>query len=806
MTELSKTRNASINEVSETRANVLLVDDNPANLLALRAILEDLGQNLVEVPSGEQACLRLRDDDYAVVLLDVQMHGLDGFETAKLIRSRERSRHTPIIFVTGYDDDRLSAKEAYKLGAVDYLTKPLEPLILRSKVAGFIDLYQKSEQIKRQAQQLRQRDRTEFEERLDLENLRLKESEQRFRTLTSLAPVGIFQTDAEGHCLFVNARWCEMAGMSLEEAQGQGWIDALHPEDRKRVAQEWNDAAKSGAEFSGEYRFQTRQGKVTWLHGSAVALRNDAGQVTGYIGTVTDITERRRTEIALRESERLYRAIGESIDYGVWVCDPEGRNIYASPSFLRLVGLTQEECSEFGWRSVLHPDDAEKTIAAWKECVRTGEFWDSEHRFRSVDGRWYPTLARGVPVKDENGKITAWAGINLDISRLKHVEDELRIADRRKDEFLATLAHELRNPLAPICNALQVLKMSHVDAVVSQQTHEMIERQVQHLVRLVDDLLDVSRVMRGKIDLRKEFVELQSVVARAVETAQPMIETRQHRLEVRLPNESLRLFADPVRLTQVVGNLLLNAAKYTEANGRIWLTVERSDGELLLKVRDNGIGIAPDMLHHIFDLFVQADHSFTKAQGGIGVGLTLVKKLVEIHAGTVEALSDGLGKGCEFIVRLPLTGDKRHEAHDKEKREQGADQRSGRRMVVVDDNQDAAVSLAMLLKLKGHEVRVAHSGPAALEMVKVYTPDVVFLDIGMPQMDGYEVARRMREMTGLEKVVLAALTGWGQQEDRRRTAEAGFDHHLVKPLELNALDGILADLKQRRPGATSENV
>jgi len=380
---------------------------------------------------------------------------------------------------------------------------------------------------------------------------------------------------------------------------------------------------------------------------------------------------------------------------------------------------------------------------------------------------------------------------------LAHANEALRDADRRKDEFLATLAHELRNPLAPIRNSLQILKMPRVDAATVERSREMMERQVHHLVRLVDDLLDVSRVMRGKIELRRERVELATVVARAVETVQPLVDAQGHELSVRLPNESLLLDADPVRLTQVVGNLLTNAAKYTEANGRIRLTAEREGDEAVLGVRDNGIGIAPAMLPRIFELFVQVDHASTKAHGGLGIGLTLVKNLVQMHNGTVEARSAGLGQGSEFVVRLPLT------ARTVEK-EAGPDTPltgdppgpTGHRLLVVDDNRDAADSLAMLLKLQGHEVRVAHSGPAALEMTKTYTPDVVFLDIGMPGMDGYEVARRLRQQPGLESVVLAALTGWGQQEDRRRTAEAGFNHHLVKPPEPQAVAGVLSVLKR----------
>jgi CheY-like chemotaxis protein/two-component sensor histidine kinase len=361
----------------------------------------------------------------------------------------------------------------------------------------------------------------------------------------------------------------------------------------------------------------------------------------------------------------------------------------------------------------------------------------------------------------------------MDVTDRKRAEEALREADRKKDEFLATLAHELRNPLAPLRNAVQILKMPSVDAATVERSRDMMDRQVQHLVRLVDDLLDVSRVMRGKIELRKERIELVSVVARAIETVQPLIEAQAHDLTVRLPDDSLPLEADAVRLAQVVGNLLTNAAKYTEPNGWIWLTAEREGGGVVLRVRDTGIGIAPDMLPRIFELFVQVDHASTKAQGGLGIGLTLVKNLVAMHNGTVEARSKGLGKGSEFIVRLPLSAQALDQDAGRETGPQAHEppSPSGQRLLVVDDNQDAADSLAMLLRLQGHEVRVAHSGSAALDITKGYTPDVVFLDIGMPGMDGYEVARRLRQQPGWEKVVLAALTGWGQQEDRRRSAE-----------------------------------
>ncbi len=292
-------------------------------------------------------------------------------------------------------------------------------------------------------------------------------------------------------------------------------------------------------------------------------------------------------------------------------------------------------------------------------------------------------------------------------------------------------------------------------------------------------------------------MELASVVARAVETVQPLIEAQGHELTVSLPPESLLLDADPVRLAQVIGNLLTNAAKYTEASGRIKLTAQREAEEAVLRMRDTGIGIAPEMLPHIFELFVQVDHSATKSQGGLGIGLTLVKNLIEMHHGTVEAHSAGLGKGCEFVIRLPLMPQEQQRL--EEEREEAPPEPvrfSGRRLLVVDDNTDAADSLAILLRLQGHEVWVAYDGPAALDMAKSHQPEMVFLDIGMPGMDGYEVARRLRQQPKLESVWLAALTGWGQQEDRRRTAEAGFDHHLVKPVDPTALEGLLADLKR----------
>jgi signal transduction histidine kinase len=370
--------------------------------------------------------------------------------------------------------------------------------------------------------------------------------------------------------------------------------------------------------------------------------------------------------------------------------------------------------------------------------------------------------------------------------------------DRRKDEFLATLAHELRNPLAPIRNALGVLRLQRLGDPVVEQLGGMMGRQVALMVRLIDDLLDVSRITRGKIELRKELVDVARVAADAVETARPLIQERRHHLETALPAEPLRLEADPARLAQVIANLLNNAAKYTEPGGRIRLAAERQDGEAVVRVRDTGIGVRPEMLPKIFDLFQQADRPEGRVSEGLGIGLTLVKRLVELHGGRVSAHSAGPGQGSEFVVRLPLPAAPGLVRAPSSRPTRGAAGAAGRRVLIVEDNADAADSLALLLRALGHEVRVVGDGPAALEAASSFRPDVALLDIGLPEMDGYEVARRLRRDPALGDAVLVALSGYGQEEDRRRSHAAGFDVHLVKPVDLEGLQALLADAPPAR--------
>lgn len=512
--------------------------------------------------------------------------------------------------------------------------------------------------------------------------------------------------------------------------------------------------------------------------------------------SVLDEAEERTRE--LRQSEKLYRAIGESIDYGVWVSDERGHYIYASDSFLRLTGMTQEQVCGFGWCDVLHPDEAEATAAAWLECVRKGGFWYRELRCRGADGQFHPILAQGVPMRDEQGRITGWAGINLDIARLKKTEEALREADRRKDDFLATLAHELRNPLAPIRHATRLLGTPGLDAAQAQTARDIIGRQVARMALLLDDLLEVSRITRGRLELRKERIGLAALVKTAVETSRPLIEAKKHELVVEVSGPAVDLMVDPLRLSQALANLLTNAAKYTDEGGRIELRARYAHPEVVFTVRDTGIGMPAHALPGIFEMFSQVDSAIDRSEGGLGIGLALVKGLVLMHGGSVEAASAGLGLGSTFTIRLPADCVREPQAEPApEVAERAATARTGK-VLVVDDNEDAASALGMVLRSAGHTIATAHSGEEALVKGWQCEPDAVLLDIGMPDLSGYEVAGRMRTTDWGRRALLIALTGWGQKEDVRRATAAGFDVHMTKPADPERIERLLGEFLAAR--------
>ena len=625
----------------------------------------------------------------------------------------------------------------------------------------------------------------------------LLESENRFRALMEQAPFSVQIFAPDGRTLSVNRAWSELWGVTLDQIAGYNVLADPQLEARGVAAYLRRAFAGETVEIPAiEYDpNQTIPGKtrhtdaVRWVSAVAYPLKDGAGHVREVVLVHEDITAQRRAEHALRGEEEKLRLLADTIPQLAWMAQPDGHIFWYNQRWYEYTGTTAQSMEGWGWQSVHDPAVLPDVLARWGASIATGEPFDMVFPLKGADGRFRPFLTRVNPLRAADGRVLYWFGTNTDISDIKRMEEALREADRRKDDFLATLAHELRNPLAPIVNALQLLKMPAADAKTVQRAREVMDRQLRHLVRLVDDLLDMSRIVRGKVELRRESVELGSVVARAVETAQQLIDARGHRLDISLA-QGLRIDGDPVRLAQVIGNLVGNSARYTPPNGRISISAHASGNDALIRVEDNGMGIAPEMMPRIFDSFVQGAHSAVRAEGGLGIGLALVKSLVELHGGRVDAHSAGTGKGASFVVRLPLAEAAMH----------GADRAPPaalpgavrRRVLVVDDNRDAADTLAGLLRLEAHEVTVAYDGAEALALAPRLLPEVVFLDLGMPGMDGYETVRRLRRLPGAQGARYVALTGWGQEEVRRRAAEAGFDHHMVKPPDLGALQAVMA--------------
>ena len=519
----------------------------------------------------------------------------------------------------------------------------------------------------------------------------------------------------------------------------------------------------------------------------------------GVVCYFVDISARVLAEQSLRQGENRLRFVMESIPQKILTATPEGAVDYYNPQWFEFTGLTFDQIKDSGWKQFIHPDDLTESVRAWERSIATGEPCVLEQRFRRADGvyRWH--LSRTVAMRDAQGKVSLWIGSNTDIheqweaaNRLRQYAAETSEANHQKSEFLAMLAHELRNPLAPIGNALQILQSPNTNGKADAPVIAMLERQVSQMVRLVDDLLDASRISLGKIELRFGHIELTSLVTNAADVVRPLCESMGHELTLNLPAGPIYLKADPTRLTQVVGNLLNNASKFTPNGGSIWVSVECEGKQALIRVRDNGVGIAEVQLRRIFDMFMQVDTSLERAAGGLGIGLTLVKRLVELHHGTVEVKSAGLGQGSEFVVRLPILDDTGLRSVAAAAVNEG-DRAPVRRILVVDDNEDSAASLAMLLQLSGHQTRTAHDGLEAVDAAVAFRPEVILLDIGMPNLNGYEACRRIRAQASGKDIMIIATTGWGQAHAREASKAAGFDAHLVKPVNPAELARLLAD-------------
>jgi PAS domain S-box-containing protein len=797
------------------RPRVLIADDNAdMRQYAVRLLADDYAVESVADGQAALAAVRHRTPD--LVLSDVMMPRLDGFGLIRELRADPRTAGVPVILLSARAGGE-SRVEGMRAGADDYLVKPFSAKELQVRVSSLLQI----------AKLRRESERA------------IRQSEERFRVL--------FETMSEGFAidevlfdeagrardvryLEVNPAFERHTGLKRSDILGRTTRE-LFPDAEPVWFERYGHVVTTGIPA----HFQERFGPLgRWFEVSA--YRTGAGLLACVF---FDITDQKRAEEATQRQAAQLRKLAEV-----------ATRLNAANDVASITGVVTEEA-----RTLIGSHQAVTTFMVdlnWAQAVNTVTLSEKYAEWRGYDGKPdgsgisalvcqtntsfrmsqaelqnHPTYERFGP-PEHHPPMRGWLaaplvgrdGRNMGLIQLSdRCEDEfteedeailvqlaqmvsvalenarlmedLREADRRKDEFLATLAHELRNPLAPLRNGLQVMKLSRNDSKAAEVSRDMMERQLSQMVRLIDDLLDVSRISRGKIQLQKQQIPIATVVQQAIETSRPLIDAFGHELIVHVPGETINVDADMTRLAQVFANLLNNAAKYTDRGGRITLRIDRQGNEVVVSVRDTGVGIPPRMLPQLFEMFVQVDRSLERSQGGLGIGLSLVKRLVELHGGTVKALSAGPGRGSEFIVRLPVL----HAVTPVETSPATNGNSAGhtrRRILVVDDNRDSAASLAMMLDLLGNETRTAHDGEEALSAAAAFRPDMILLDIGMPKLNGYEAARRIRTEPWGKAVVLVALTGWGQDEDRRRSAEAGFNFHLVKPVDPEELGKLLS--------------
>ncbi len=625
---------------------------------------------------------------------------------------------------------------------------------------------------------------------------RLRRSEEDLSTILRSIGDAVIATNAVGEIRFMNSVAEQLTGWPAADARG------LRLDQVFKIVNEHTRAA-----VESPVAKVLRAGTVVGLANHTVLIARDGlehaiedsgapiydgGRFLGVVLVFRDATAQRASEHSLVQSEQRFRAAVDAVQGVLWTNSAEGEMRGEQPGWAALTGQRFDEYQGFGWARAVHPQDAQPTIDAWLDAVRWRKPFVFEHRVRRRDGEWRDFSIRAIPLVDAAGAVREWVGVHTDITERRRAEAALHEADLRKDVFLATLSHELRNPLAPIRNAAHLLENEALGPEDVERSRLIITRQVRHMASLLDDLLDMSRITRGMFSLKKQYVNLQGLLGEALETARPLIDAKRHTITLDWPPKPVEVEADPVRLVQVITNLLTNAAKYTDPDGHITLAARIEEDTLLISVRDSGIGLAPGMLTKVFEMFSQIEPDQERTQGGLGIGLALVKGLVELHGGRVEARSGGAERGSEFLVRLPyspVTAEVRRE--EVPVPSQAPEPRSTRRVLIADDNQDGADSLAMLLRLSGNEVFVAHTGTDALELASRERPHVAILDIGMPGLSGYEVAECIRREAWGVRVTMIAVTGWGQDDDKRKAQIAGFDHHLTKPVDLEVLEQLL---------------
>ena len=640
----------------------------------------------------------------------------------------------------------------------------------------------------------RERARIATVERLQKQR-QLEESEERFRRLADAAPALIWISGPDKLCTWFNRQWLEFVGRPMEQELGNGWTENVHPEDFDRCLRTYLQAFDARQPFSMEYRLRRHDGEYRWVLDNGTPSYGSNGDFMGYVGSAIDISERRCAQEALEAANLQLQIITDTMPAPVTRCSRDLHYLWVSKPYSEWIGRPQSEIVGHPISEILGEEAFRNLLPRFRK-VLAGEpvQYEEQVNFRGIGPRWIHAVY--TPTIDAEGHVDGWVAIVHDITERKQLEDA-RESGRRKDEFLAILAHELRNPLAPVRNAVHILRMQGAPIADLEWARDAIDRQMKHMGRLIDDLLDLSRIAKNVLELRTEQVELNKVLEAAVETSRPLIEAAGHRLDVSLLPDPVYLDADNVRLAQVFSNLLNNAAKYSERPGTIALTASREGDHVVVSVRDDGIGIPKVMLEQIFEMFSQVEGPVERRQGGLGIGLTIAKRLVDMHGGTIEAHSDGLGKGSEFIVRLPMLASVVRTSRPATAGIADTEAKKCR-VLVADDNMDAAISLSRMLSLLHYETRAAYDGLQAVQTAGEFLPDVVLLDIGMPKLSGYDVARRIREAPWGKDMVLIAVTGWGQAKDKTRAREAGFKHHLIKPVDPSALAQLLASEAEHR--------
>jgi len=772
--------------LSVDHSRVLFICKRAIDDPVVNQVSDELGQSIVRALTPDDGLAQARASDFALIMVGYSGDADGMLDTVRAVRANARSSHTPIVALGLPQSMPFPQEQLYEAGAIAVLSEPLSPVILRAKARFYIDAFEA------------QVERRRAEEALD-------ETRSRLERIIEAAELGIWSWEIGADRVHADARMARLFGIPAEardNAPIADYLAAFHPDDLEPTVALIREAVAQAGAYAATYRVRTVDGGWRWVIARGHVELDAEGQPAEIRGVVIDATRQLEAEQQLRATEERYRTVFDSIDEGLCVIDMlydaaglpcDYRFIEANPAFVKQTGMADAVGKTM--RDLI-PAHEQHWFDIYGRVADTGEAVRFENEAKGLH-RWYDVYATRLGAPAQRRVAVLFTDITerrRSDEALRRMAEDLSEANRLKTEFLATLAHELRNPLAPIRSGLQFIRRASGDNAAVGRVHEIMERQLDHLVTLVDDLLDVARITRGQVELRRERVDLTRILNTAVESSMSQIEAARHGFALRLPEQALILDADPTRLTQVVSNLLNNAARYTPKGGQIVLAAWRDGDSAVVTVTDNGIGIAPAALEDVFKMFTQVGHAQQPGSGGLGIGLSLVRSMVELHGGTVSAASAGTNAGSTFTVRLPLDVAETGTPAAADPPLAGVPALPRRTVLVVDDNRDAAETLAALLDMLGHRAPVANDGNQALRMLPSLMPDVVFLDLGMPGMSGYDVAAAIRHEPRYAQMRLVALTGWGGEADRARTREAGFDAHLTKPATVEAIEEVLGKI------------